>query len=89
VVSQENGVSLERAIQLTALPLHVNFQRGATLAFREDWGMKLGPLALLQPPRGGQPADHEAPRWARQLRRRSVAAQEPHTCDVSRASPAS
>ena len=66
VVSQENGASLERAIQLTALPLHVNFQRGATLAFREDWGMKLGPLALLQPPRGGQPSDHEAQRWARQ-----------------------
>ena len=66
VVSQENAPSLERAIQLTALPLHVNFQRGAMLAFREDWGMKLGPLALPQPPRGGQPADQEAQRWARQ-----------------------
>jgi len=66
VVSQENGPSLERGIQLTALPLHVNFQRGATLAFREDWGMRLGPLALPQPPKGGQPADQEAQRWARQ-----------------------
>ena len=66
VVAQESGLSLERAIQLTALPLHVHFQRGSTLAFREDWGVALGPLALPRPNGGGQPADEDAQRWARQ-----------------------
>lgn len=66
VVSQVDGSTLERVIQLTALPLHVDFQRGATLAFREDWGMGLGPLALPRSQRNTQPADQDAQRWARQ-----------------------
>ena len=66
VVSQGDGSTLERVIQLTALPLHVDFRRGATLAFREDWGMGLGPLALPGSQRNSQPADQDAQRWARQ-----------------------
>lgn len=66
VVLQKNGARLERSIQLTALARHVHFQRGSTLAFREDWGVTLGPLALPRLQREGQPADEEAQRWARQ-----------------------
>ena len=66
VVAQESGPSLERAIQLTALPLHVHFQRGSTLEFREDWGVTLGPLALPRPNQGVQPAKEDSQSWARQ-----------------------
>jgi hypothetical protein len=66
IVAQDSGPPLERAIQLTALPLHVHFQRGSTLAFREDWGVPLGPLVVPRPNRGGEPADEDAQRWARQ-----------------------
>jgi len=66
VVTQANGQSLERAIQLTCLLLHVSFQRGSTLSFREDWGVMLGPLALPNPHRERKPAKEESQRWARQ-----------------------
>lgn len=66
VVSEENGPAMERLIQLTALPLHVDFRRGSALSFREDWGMSLGPLELPQKMHDGNPADEDSLLWARQ-----------------------
>jgi hypothetical protein len=66
VVALENGSSLERSIQLSALPFHVHFQRGSTLEFREDWGMTLGPLELPRTNRGSEPARGDSHGWARQ-----------------------
>lgn len=40
------GSQLERAVQLTSLPARLRFQRSYPLAFREDWGLLLGPLRL-------------------------------------------
>lgn len=44
-----DGSSLQRTIQLTALPERVRFQRLHPIAYREDWGLPLGPLALGSP----------------------------------------
>ena len=66
VVTQKNGAVLERVIQLTALPPQVSFQRGTSLAYREDWGMSLGPLALPHTHRNSKSADQRSQRWARQ-----------------------
>lgn len=41
-----DGSQLERSVQLTTLPARVRFQRSYPLAFREDWGLPLGPLRL-------------------------------------------
>ena len=58
--------ALERSIRLTSLPQSVKFQRSQPLVFREDWGLKLGPLALSQPlSQIPEPSD-ECLRWARQ-----------------------
>lgn len=65
VVTQPSASSLERSMQLTALPRHVDFQRGSTLAFREDWGMALGPLALPLSRNEALTADDDAQLWAR------------------------
>jgi len=65
VVTQSSASSLERSIQLTALPRHVDFQRGSALAFREDWGMALGPLALPLSRNQALTADDDAQLWAR------------------------
>lgn len=41
VVRQQDAPDLERSLQLTALPLDVQFHRGSELDFREDWGLIL------------------------------------------------
>lgn len=66
VVTQPNASSLERSMQLTALPRHVDFQRGSALAFREDWGMALGPLSLPRSRKEELTVDNHAQLWARQ-----------------------
>jgi len=66
VVSEESGPDMERLIQLTALPLHVNFRRGSALSFREDWGLSLGPLELPRQLYDGEPANEDSLLWARQ-----------------------
>ena len=61
-----DGTSLERAIQLTALPERVRFQRDQPLAYREDWGLALGPLALSEPASAAMSPSTASLLWARQ-----------------------
>jgi hypothetical protein len=65
VVSEESAPGMERLIELTALPLHVNFRRGSALSFREDWGLSLGPLELPRKSHDGKPANEDSLLWAR------------------------
>lgn len=65
-VTTNGGNVLQRAIQLTALPLRVRFNRRRPLEFREDWGSVLGPLALQEFEWEASPASEEALQWARQ-----------------------
>jgi hypothetical protein len=60
-----DGSTLERSIQLADQVWQVRFQRLQPLAYREDWGMALGALALpwFEPP--GHVPSHEALQWAR------------------------
>jgi hypothetical protein len=61
-----DGGQLERSIQLTALAPRIRFQRRQPLIYREDWGMTLGPLELLEPaPPAIQPSE-ESIQWVRQ-----------------------
>lgn len=65
VVRQQDAPDLERSLQLTALPLDVQFHRGSELDFREDWGLILGVLALPDQGHGYQSPDESAQQWAR------------------------
>jgi len=58
--------SLQRNIQLTALPERVRFQRVHPIAYREDWGLPLGPLALPEPSLLTASPSPAALQWARQ-----------------------
>jgi hypothetical protein len=61
-----DGSSLQRTIQLTALPERVRFQRVNPIAYREDWGLDLGPLELPEPlPATTTPSPADL-QWARQ-----------------------
>lgn len=61
-----DGTSLQRAIQLTALPERVRFQRAQPLSYREDWGLALGPIELPEPPPATTTPSPAALQWARQ-----------------------
>ena len=61
-----DGSSLQRTIQLTALPERVRFQRVHPIAYREDWGLPLGPLELPEPSSSRASPSPAALRWARQ-----------------------
>jgi len=61
-----DGTGLQRAIQLTALPERVHFQRAQPLSYREDWGLALGPIELPEPPPATTPPSPVALQWARQ-----------------------
>lgn len=61
-----DGTSLERAIQLKALPERVRFQRDQPLAYREDWGLALGPLSLSEPASSATSPSTANRLWARQ-----------------------
>jgi hypothetical protein len=61
-----DGSSLQRTIQLSALPERVRFQRLHPIACREDWGLPLGPLELIDSSSIGRTPSSDALRWARQ-----------------------
>jgi hypothetical protein len=61
-----DGSSLQRTIQLTALPERVRFRRVHPIAYREDWGLPLGPLELPDSSSIGRTPSSDAVRWARQ-----------------------
>jgi hypothetical protein len=61
-----DGTSLQRTIQLRALPEQVRFQRAQRLAYREDWGLPLGPLALTEVASATTTPSSAALQWARQ-----------------------
>jgi hypothetical protein len=61
-----DGSSLQRMIQLRALPEQVHFQRAQPLAYREDWGLALGPLELPQVAFTTTTPSAAALQWARQ-----------------------
>lgn len=61
-----DGSSLQRIIQLRALPEQVHFQRAQPLAYREDWGLPLGPLELPQVAFTTTTPSAAALQWARQ-----------------------
>ena len=63
---QADGSSLERLIQLTPLPEQVRFQRLHPIAYREDWGLPLGPLEQPQTSPGTASPTPGALKWARQ-----------------------
>ena len=66
VVRQQEDPDLEQSIQLTTLPLDIEFYRGSALDFREDWGLTLGSLVLPDQEHTYQSPDESAQRWARQ-----------------------
>lgn len=61
-----DGSSLQRMIQLTALPERVRFQRVHPIAYREDWGLPLGPLELPELSSATTTPSPAALQWARQ-----------------------
>jgi len=61
-----DGSSLQRSIQLTALPEQVRFQRVQPIAYREDWGLPLGPLDLTEASSPTTTPSPTALQWARQ-----------------------
>jgi hypothetical protein len=61
-----DGSSLQRNIQLTAVPERVRFQRVHPIAYREDWGLHLGPLQLPEPSSITASPSPAALQWARQ-----------------------
>ena len=62
---QADGSSLQRLIQLTALPERVRFQRLHPIAYREDWGLLLGPLELPEASSATASPTPNALQWAR------------------------
>jgi hypothetical protein len=66
VAELADGSSLQRLIQLTGLPASLHFQRVHPLAYREDWGVPLGPLDLPEPPAAQSSPSPTALQWARQ-----------------------
>ena len=61
-----DGSSLQRTIQLTALPERVRFQRVHPIAYREDWGLPLGPLELPEASSATTAPSPASQHWARQ-----------------------
>ena len=61
-----DGSSLQRTIQLTALPERVRFQRVNPIAYREDWGLPLGPLELPETSWATTTPSPASQQWARQ-----------------------
>ena len=61
-----DGSSLQRTIQLTALPERVRFQRVHPIAYREDWGLRLGPLELPETSWATTAPSPASQQWARQ-----------------------
>jgi hypothetical protein len=66
VAELADGSSQQRLIQLTGLPASLRFQRVHPLAYREDWGVPLGPLDLPEPPAAQSSPSPTALQWARQ-----------------------
>lgn len=66
VAELEDGSTLQRTIQLAGLPASLHFLRVDPLAYREDWGVSLGPLELPQPPAAQSTPSTVALQWARQ-----------------------
>lgn len=61
-----DGSSLQRTIRLTALPERVRFQRVYPIAYREDWGLPLGPVELPETSSTTAAPSPASQQWARQ-----------------------
>jgi hypothetical protein len=58
--------SLQRTIQLSALPERVRFQRVHPIVYREDWGLPLSPLELPKTPSATTVPTATSQQWALQ-----------------------
>jgi len=59
-----DGSSLQRTIQISALPERVRFHRVHPIAYREDWGLPLSPLELPKTPSASTAPSAASQQWA-------------------------